>query len=341
MFRCASKFIILVVVLTAIQANVSFAQSEKEEETPFQWLEAKGETSGIKYATQKLQPLSTDIKPGPPVEIEQKEVKVDSQTTRVTRQIYNNSINDGRVLTETVVEEIKKLPGDRVRAVRTTSRRDVNGQIRPVERDVQEIDPVGTNAYQVKRTFSVSDNGSRFVEEERIQQTERRKGDENVEIDRTRYVTDLNGKWSAVERRISQNSLSKNQISTDEQVYRNDVNNRFNLAEQIESTERKDSKGQTHRESEFYTKDLEGRFQLSRRMTIFQTPLEDGQQQTTETVEETNPAEPNGGLMPVQKIVEDMQVLSPSETKKELEVFKPDYDGKMQSVYSQESVEVK
>jgi hypothetical protein len=340
MFRRAPNIILVLLVLATVQASLGFEQPAKEE-APFQWLAANGETSGIRYDTHKLQPLTTEIDSGPPVEIEQEEVKVDAQTTRITRRAYNTSVNGGRELTGTVVEEIKKMPDDRVHAVRTTSKRDANGRLSPVQQDIQDITPLGTDGYRIKRTLFVAESGGNFVEKERIQQTERRKGEQNVDIDRVKYVPDLNGAWSAAERRVSQNTLSKDRTKTNEQVYKYDVNNGLTLTRQIESTERKDSKGQTHRQTEAYTADLEGRLSLSSRMTMIQTPLQGGRQQTTETVEEPNPAVPNEGLMLVRKIVEDLQVLSPQETEKQLEVFEPDANGKMQNVYSQQSTEVK
>jgi hypothetical protein len=340
MIRCASNIIFVLFFLATVQTSPGFEQPAAQE-TPFQWLATNGETSGVKYATHKIQPLSLDIKDGPPVEIEQEEVKVDAQTTRITRRVFNTSVNGERLLTGTVVEEIKKMPGERVRAVRTTSIKDLNGRLSPVQQNVQEIAPSGMDAFQVTRTRLVRGDGGGFVEEERILQTERRKGEQNVEIDRIRYVPDLNGKWSAAERRISQNTVSKDSTETNEQVYKYDINNRLTLTRQIESTERKDLKGQTHRQSESYTADLEGKLQLSGRMTMLQTPLEGDRQKTTEIIEEADSAAPNEGLKLVRKTVEDLQILSPNEMEKHLEVFEPDVNGKMRSVYNQQNTEVK
>jgi hypothetical protein len=341
MFRCASRCFFSLVILAAVHAGLSFEQPAEKDDAPFRWLEPTGETSGIKFATYKLESLSPGTETGPAVEIEQEETKVNAQTTRIARRVFDNSVNGERQLAETVVEEIQKMPGGRVRAVRTTSRRDANGRLSPVQKDIQEVTPSGTDGCRIERTIFQPGNGGQLVEKERIQQTERRKGQQNVDIDRIQYVPDLNGSWSAAERRVSQNTVTENRVSTNEQVYRYDVNNRLSLNQRITGTEWKDSGGQTHRQSESYTSDLQGELQLSSRRTMIQTPLAEGRQQTTETLERPSPLAPNEGLKLVRKIVEDVTVHSPGETERQLEVLEPDLNGGMRSIQNRQDIEVR
>ena len=104
-------------------------QKPAEEVAPFQWLDSLGETSGLKYATHRLRPISLQTEAGPPVEIETEETQLDSQNARIVRRAFSTSANGARILYETTVEEIKRLPGDGFMAVRTVSRQDANGRV--------------------------------------------------------------------------------------------------------------------------------------------------------------------------------------------------------------------
>lgn len=317
------------------------AEEDDGQEIQFQWLATSKETSGVRYLTQRLQSLSPRSVMGSPVEIEEEEIEVDSRTTRKMRRVYATSPNGKRVLIESVEEEIQRLPGDRTHAVRTTSRRDINGRLNPAQREVQEVTPTGNDSFHVTRTLLMPESGGGFVERERIQQTERRKGDTNVEIERIRYEADANGKWSATERRVSRNILDGDVTRTNEQVYQSDANNRMALTERLEVTEWRNAGGQMHRRAESYTLNLDGKLQLRGRTTIIQRASEDGGQETTEIIERTNSAEPGGGLKPVHRIVEKLQNLSQNETVRQLEVMEPDLNGRWQSLHSEQSVERK
>ncbi len=339
MFRYAGKIFLGITALAALHLGWSFGQST-EQAAPFQWLASSGETIGVKYQTHRLEPLSLRNQGGPPVEIEQEEIKVDAQTTRITRQVFMTGVNNERQLTETVVEEIRKMPGDRVHAVRTTSRKDSQGRFSPVEREVQDMEPAGTNVYQVKRTLLQPGYNNALVEKEQIQQTERRKGDKNVEIDRVRYVPDLNGSWSAAERRVSQNAVAEDRTRTEEQVYQYDINNRLALTQQVTATEWKDSAGR-HFQSESYAQSTEGKLQLNSRVTLLQTPLKAGRQQTTEILEKPSPVSPSEGLKLVRKIVENTRVTGPNETERQVEVLEPDLNGGLRTIDARQGIEVK
>ncbi len=302
----------------------------KDEPPPFQWLDGSGETSGVRLATLKLRPLSLQTSGVPAVSIEEEKVQVDPRTVRVTRRVYNASVSGGRELTETVVEEIRSLPGDRVQAERTVSRRDANGRFSAVRKETQEITPLGTDAFQVRRTLLLPGVNNTLVEKEQIQQTERRKGESVVEIDRTRYVPDANGKWGTAERRVSRNTLGKDRTLSEEQVYRSDFNNRLSLAQQLRVNEWTDAAGQTRLQSEVYEPDIEGKFRLGSRTTLVQTPLQNGRQETTEVLERPSPTAPNAGLRTVRKIVENLRVIGPDQTERQLDVLEPDVNGRWQ-----------
>lgn len=340
MMRVACYIVFVFLMLSSIPVGLSF-EEDAEEEIPFRWLATSRETAGVKFPTQKLQSLSPKSTIGTPVEIEEERIEVNSNTTRIIRRTFTTSVNGKRDLIETAVEEIQKLPGDRVRAVRTTSRKDINGRFNPAQREVQEVTALGNDSVQVTRTLLIPESGGGFVERERIQQTERLRGETSVEIDRIRYESDINGKWSATERRVSRNTLEGEGTRTDEQIYQNDVNNRMALTEQVEAIEWVDANGQRHRRAESYTPNLDGKLQLSSRTTIAQIASEDGRQETTEILERADSANPNEELRIVHRIVENLQNANQNEAMRQLEVFESGLNGEWRSVHSEQSVEAK
>lgn len=338
--RCsASRILSVIALLFMLRPGLSM-QKPQDQTVSFEWLNASGETQGLKYRNHLLQPFSLHGKGGPPVEIEQEEAKVDAQTTRITRRAYMTSVNGERQLTETVVEEIRKMPGDRIRAVKTISRKDSSGRFQPIQQEIQDMAPSGPDSYQTKNTLLLPGQSGSLVEKEQIQQTERRTGDKTVEIDRIRFMAGGNGGWNASERRVSQNTTGAESVRSEEQVYQYDINNRLSLARQIQTKEWKDSRGR-HRQSESFARDLQGKLQLDSRTTILQSPQNEGNQVTVETLERPNPAAPNEGLRLVRKIVENVNTVGSNETEKHLEVMEAGLDGSMRTLYSQKSTEVK
>lgn len=311
------------------------SRENAEKNAEFQWLDDLGETEGIGFATRRLRPLSLQNLSGPPVEIEREQVQIDSQTTRIVSRTFSTSANGERRLIETTEEEIKKTGDGGVSAVRTTSRPDLNGRMRVAQKEMQEVASSGSDTYRITKTTLLPGMNNALVKKEHVQQIERRKGDSFVEIDRTRYEAVADGKWTAVDRRVSQNKLGKDQSQTDEQVYRYDVNNQLSLTQQVRVSESKDASGQRRLESETFAIGLDGKLQLDSRSTMVQKDLGKQGQQATEILESRNPAALGEGLKVVRKIAESSQPIGSDQTNRKLEVLKPDLNGRMQSIYTQ------
>jgi hypothetical protein len=316
-------------------------QKPAEDKTPFQWLDSSGETSGLKYATHRLKPISLHTETGPPVEIQTEKTQVDSQTNRIVRRAFITSANGTRILSETSVEEIKRLSGDRIRAVRTVSRPDTNGRVQTVRQETQEMTPVGKDVYRITKTISLPGTSNALEATEQITQIEKRTGEQAIEIDRTRFVAGLSGTWTQAERRISRNTVDKDKTQTDEDVYSIDLNDQLSLSQQVKARETRDSAGRLNLQSDSYATDIGGGIQLAERLTISQTPIRDGRQETTQILEKPSPIAPREGLRVVRKVVEDVQVKGENETERRLQVLQPDLNGKLRAVESWQTIELK
>ncbi len=331
--------ILLVIFGFVVLAFGVQAPKSSGENGEFRWLDSSAGTEGIKFETHQLRPLSLQTFSGPPVEIEREETRLNSQTTRIISRAFNTFANSERRLVETIVEEIKKTPSGEISAVRTTSRRNINGQMSVAQKETQEVFSEGKDVYRVTKTLLLPGINNSLVEKEQVQQVEKRKGDTFVEIDRTHYELGLDGKLNALDRRVSQNRLGENQTQTDEQVYRYDVNGQLALTQQVKVSEWKDASGQMRHQSESYAAGLNGKLQLANRSTIVQKPLGNQRQETTEIVEERNTTAPSEGLKVVLKLIENSQPLGPTQTERILKVLKPDLNGGMQSIHNQTTIE--
>src|SRR5512136_2948193 len=122
---------------SAQQAGQSQGGQQKAQ-VPFRWLDASGETQGVRLATGTLERLKLGSEYGSASEAEKETVALGSDGSRTTVKIYDRDVNGSRRLIETVTEEVRNLPGGRTDATRTVSRRDVDGRLKPIRKDTQQ-----------------------------------------------------------------------------------------------------------------------------------------------------------------------------------------------------------
>ena len=314
---------------------------EKKAQVPFRWLEASESTYGVRLATGTLDRLKLGSEYGSASEAEKETVPLGSSGTRTTVKIYDRDVNGNRRLIETVVEEVQNLPGGRTDASRTVSRRDVDGRLKPIRKDTQETVPAGTNAYQTTTTIQLPGPSGSLVRAEQIIQKEQAKGENQIEIDRTHMLRGGSGNWETNDRRVSTTRKTGDQFSTDEAVYRYDTNGNFQLERQLSSRQWRDSQGRDQREISTYRSDLSGRLNLDTRTRISKATLADGTTQTTQQLEQQNPAAPSEALRLVERITEYVRLTGGDKKESELYVQTPDPNGQNQTVYSQRIVEFK
>jgi len=225
-------------------------------------------------------------------------------------------------------------------AVRTISRLDINGRMSVAQKETQESAASGQDSYRITKTLLLPGIDRKLAEIEHIQQIEKKTSGNTIEIDRTRYEPGSDGKWNAIERSVSRSTLGKEQTQTIEKTYRYDANRRISLVQQVHRLEWKDAAGQTHSQSEIFNAGMDGKLQLDSRITMVQTAAGGPKQETTQVLERPNPAAPGEGLRVVQKIVETTQSLDARKNERQLEVFKPDLNGGMESIHRRKTIEM-
>ncbi len=90
-----------------------------------------------------------------------------------------------------------------------------------------------------------------------------------------------------------------------------------------------------------YRSDLSGRLNLDTRARTSKESLPDGTSQTTQVLEQQNPASPSEGLRLVERITEYVRLAGNDRRERELYVQTTDPNGQNQTVYSQRIVEFK
>ncbi len=321
------------------QAGQPQGGQQEKGQVPFRWLEASGETQGVRLATGTLERLKLGSEYGSASDVQKETVPLGGNGTRTTIMIYDRDVNGNRRLIETAVEEVQNLPGGRTDASRTVARRDVDGRMRPIRKDTQETVPTGTNAYQTTTTIQTPGPSGSLVRAEQIIQKEQAKGENQIEIDRVHMLRGGSGNWETSDRRVSTTRKTGDQFSTDEAVYRYDTNGKYQLDRQLSSRQWRDSQGREQREVSTYRSDLSGRLNLDTRTRISKETLADGTTQTTQQLEQQNPAAPSEGLRLVERITEYVRLTGSDKKESELYVQTPDPNGQNQTVYSQRIVE--
>ncbi len=341
----------IVLVLAAIPFTLGLLLSQsprrdekseqKEKAPPFRWLDPAGETIGMRFDTRKLDKISLGNRYGSESEAERETTPLGEKGTRTTIRVYDRDANGNRTLVETVVEEVRNLPGNRTQAVRTVSRRDANNRMPVVRRYTQETSPAGTDAFHTKLTVFLPGSSGVLVPTEEVIQEERSKAQDEIEIDRTQMLASASGRLQPNERRISTIRGPAGQTSSDEVVYRYDPAGNARIDQRMISKEWQDSQGRDTREVSSYRSDVSGRLNLDSRTRITSTSQPDGTRQTVQVTEQQNPVAPSEGLRLIERVTEFTRSAGASGVDREVYIQTPDANGTLRTVYSQRTSEVK
>ncbi len=317
-------------------------KSEQKEKTPpFRWLDPAGETISLRLETRKLDRISLGGRYGSASEAEKETTPLGENGTRTTIRVYDRDANGNRTLVETVVEEVRNLPGNRTQASRTVSRRDANNRMPVVRRYTQETSPAGAGAFHTKLTVFLPGSSGALVPTEQLIQEERSKAQDEIEIDRTQMLAGTDGRLQPSERRISTIRGPAGQASTDEVVYRYDPGGNARIDQRMISKEWQDSQGRDNREISNYRSDLSGRLNLDGRTRITSTSQPDGTRQTVQVTEQQNPVSPSEGMRLVERVTEFTRPVGTSGMEREVHVQTPDANGALRTVYFQRTSEIK
>ena len=157
-------------------------------------------------------------------EVEDLVVQVGSETSRRTRREFVTDTN-GRSSLASTLEEHRSVRADGgERIVRDFTEPDVNGRVRATRREHEEMVAEGDGFFTTQiEVAEPSINGSGLAVTERVEQRERRDGEQVLELERTTYANPAGGDtWVAQERRVLTRDYSDSRVRSVESVYRAD-----------------------------------------------------------------------------------------------------------------------
>ena len=177
-------------------------------------------------------------------------------------------------------------------------------------------------------------NRGGFVPTERVEQRERRDGEQVLEVNQTTY-TDPTGRgtWEALERRILSRDYSDEDVRTVESVYTADGAGILVLSGEIVSREWTGARGREHRTEDVFSTDVPGQVssqepRLVQQVEVVRTPRSNGGWRTTRVVRETR----GSRLQVVERVTESSRPDGRGGTVVEQETQQLDVNGQLRTV---------
>ncbi len=307
---------------------------EEEEEKDFAllggWLNRSDPVRGMRYSghqLERLQPMPEEMGNDPQAVFEEETIRIDSETTKtVTRTYHDDGFGSRRLVR--VAEETRTVKEDgQEEAVRSISTPDANGRLQLQTEETQRVVSKGDNEFEVATVLSMPGPTRRMRAVEQFVQRETRNSDGTLELDRIYYAMDGNRKWQPVERRTALTRTSGGESTTQEEVYRADLNHRMSLSDQITSRERTTEDGTTSRTTEIRNVNSRGRLELAERVSTVQSTGPEGGVRIVQNVEVLNQG--TGRMQPSERIVSSFTPGAESGGSTEIRVETPDGNGRL------------
>ena len=267
--------------------------------------------------------------------VEDQERQIGAETSRRTRREFVTDAN-GRASVVSTLEEHRTVRADGGETiVRDFAEPDVNGRALATRREHEETVAKGDGIFMTRIDVSEpSTGGTGFMATERVEQRERRDGEQVLERDRTTYTNPAgNGAWVAQDRRVLTRDSSDGQIRSIESVYTASDAGQLVQSDRIVSREWTGPGGREHRTEEIFSRDVPDEVraatpQLRQQVEIVRTNGLDGRWSATRTVR----APRNGRMQVVERMVERVRPDGRGDTVVEQETQKMDVNGRLQTV---------
>ena len=221
-------------------------------------------------------------------EVVDETVRRDARTSERTRSEFTKDANGRRRLVS-VMEEQRVDQQDGHQITREFTDVDVDGRSRTTRRELEQLTARGNGLFVIEiEVTEPSINGSGFVPTERIEQRERRVGDQVVERETTTSINPTGrGSWSVLEQRVLTRDVGKDSAEAVELIHRPDSSGNLVQSERIVSREWAVGQQAFHID-EIYRRDINNSGSLTRRpatqVETMQTTLPDGGLDTARTV---------------------------------------------------------
>lgn len=314
--RSATKFFVEAIIAlilcagSAVWVRAQDAQSSNAIESwkaatqtsvgtnPLRTTESHSQSGNRSLDKQKVEVLGTDGSYRPDYDIETETIQVDATTTRKTIRTYKWDTNGQRNLAEQTQEDARNLPGGNGQTVRTTSTRDVNGNLQLVQREIADTNKPSSDVQETKTTVYLADGNGRFTPSRQTQELQKR-AEHHVEVKKKTLLPGANGNWEVGE--LSEKTITEDGKSrtSDERVSRADVEGRLSEYSRTIGKETETPAGEKTSTIETYSTDVpgivvDGSLHLNQRVTNVGNSNSDTSAE--QQVEQRDPGNPTDGL---------------------------------------------
>lgn len=295
-------------------------------------VESHTQNGDRKLDTRSVEIRRTDGHFEPYQEIESETLSVDASTVRTTTRTFARDVNGRKALVQVTEEERHASPEGNSSVLRITSNPDVNGRLKPAQRELVETKKIGEDLEETNTTVMLPSLEGGLAPAFKTQETRRRVANDTVESEKSIWMPDFNRKWQLSETRQATTRQEGTNRTTEERVSRLDSEGKLGEISHVVTRESESTPGEKCSVLETYSIDVpgtarDGRLHLIERQTNTESSSSTGERTTEQKVEQINPGDPTSGLR-VSVLVDGRMVPGPSGEQSTVTIRARDVNGK-------------
>ncbi len=303
---------------------------------PTRIIESHSHSGNRTLDTESVQILGRGGQYEPYQDIEKETVQVDGNTVRTTTRTFGRDVNGQKSLVQVTEEEKHVLPGGDLHIVRFTSDTDVNGKLKPVQREIVETKKIGKDTEDTNTTVMLPSINGGLAPAYKSHEVRKLGVDGMIESEKITLLPDGAGRWQVVETRKNTSRQEGNERTTEEHISRLDSVGKLGEVSRVVGKESDGTPGEKRNTVETYFIDVPGTSQdgslhLVQRTTSTQRSSSTGERVTEQKVEQINRDDPNAGLR-VSVLINDRMQPGPTGVQATHTIRMRDANGKLEVV---------
>ena len=270
---------------------------------------------------------------------EKETVRVNDTTVRTIERNYGTGPDGEWKLNLQKQEETRILAGGQEKTERTTSSPDGSGKLQVVQRELVDSKQISPGVTSTQSTVYSADGSGRMSATAQTELTEKKMDSGKTEFKKTTMLSDGDGNWQVSEVRegTNQGQTGGGQVK-EESVRRPDGNGALSVQQRTVTREATGNGGEKRATTETYSTyvpglTIAGSPQLVKREVTVQRTDPNGQQSTTQQVEQVNPGDPSSGLHVAEQATDVVQTGSNGVAQSKTTVSVKGLDGQMHVVF--------
>lgn len=288
----------------------STVQDQTGAANPTTFSQSHQEEDGRSVDVQTLR--TKDINGGTQMygQTETETVKVNATTTRVTTRHYVTGPDGEKVVNSVTVEEKRELPDGGESMVRTVSSPDANGTLQVTRRELEQTVQSAPDVRTTNTTVLLPSPNGGFAPSVKIHEVQTQAEPGTTKYTQSVSLQDGSGNWKVNEVRQGTIEKAGDSETKRETVSRLNADGKMAVKDKTVSTETR-SDGEQRKQVQKFSTSMDGvtaypdgQMHLDRQVTTVTRTGSDGQQITTQSVDQRSQASPEGSLRPSQRVID-------------------------------------